>query len=138
MATYATQADLEAYIDGLDVSDPAGLEKIIQRAERDIDDLFGPYTPLPATGLKLDPSLLEQWERDALADAVAAQAEHRIILGEAAIAAAPGRGVTSVRGPDFARTYGKGGGAPKRYGPKVASEMSRLRHLRPMGVRAYS
>lgn len=42
MSTYAAQADVEAYIEGWVTDDPIALERLIQRAEREVDRLIFP------------------------------------------------------------------------------------------------
>lgn len=40
MATYANQADFEGYVEGWVTSDPAALERLLERAEKDIDRIL--------------------------------------------------------------------------------------------------
>ena len=82
MATYATQEEFEAYVPGWVTDNPDELEKVLERAERDIDMALGRYGPVDSeTGLKLAPSTLEEWRRRALSNATCAQAYYRIIKG---------------------------------------------------------
>lgn len=85
MSTYATLADLGAYLADFElISVPADDEKaqrVLDRAERDVDRILGPY-PVKETGLKLDPDALTVPQAAALSRAVCAQAAHRIALGE--------------------------------------------------------
>jgi hypothetical protein len=48
MATYATQADFELYVEGWVTTDAAALERLLLRAERDVDRLLPHYTPTSA------------------------------------------------------------------------------------------
>lgn len=89
MAAYATAEDLRAYALDSNVEIPpstpaanaARLARLLARAERDVDRALGPY-PLLADGRKLDPDLLTSVQRAALSRATAAQAVHRLVLGE--------------------------------------------------------
>lgn len=126
MADYATVAQLRAYAD-LVGGDDADLEKVLERAEKQIDALLGPWVA-QANGLKLgDPAAgnpldLTPDEIAALADAVCAQAEYRVAMGEPFFVQAQ---LESVSGPDFS-TRGK-----RPYiGPKVRAELDRIAHLR--------
>ena len=138
MATYATQADFEAYVEGWDTTDPAALERLLGRAERDVDGLLGYHPIIPATGRKLDPATLKDWEREALARAVCAQAEHRHLVTEPALAgASPEPGLKRVKGPDFEKEYAVSVAkeAPY-YGRKVRRELAEISHLRNLRARA--
>jgi hypothetical protein len=134
MATYATIADFEEYVEGWTTTNPDALERLLERAERDIDALLGPRPVDPDTGLKLDPPRLAAWERTALARATCAQAEYRFHAGETAwaggtVAGGGGR----VQGPDFSYDLPANGaaGAPgARVSPKVATELAPIAHLR--------
>lgn len=136
-ATYATQADFEAYVEGWTTTDPDALERMLERAERDIDAILGPIpvSPLSTTGLKLDPSILKAWEAQALARAVCAQALYRHLTTDASIAA--GRVTAKEKGPDFEVDYGQAGagGNVPQYGQRVRTELAPIRHLRRL--RAY-
>jgi hypothetical protein len=84
VATYATVADLRAYVldSGVLVAhDDPSAERVLQRAERDVDRLLGPY-PVLTTGRKRDPVLLTAPQQQALARATCAAAEFRIAMGE--------------------------------------------------------
>ena len=136
-ATYATQADFEAYVEGWTTTDALALTAMLERAERDVDAILGPIpvSPLSTTGLKLDPTILKTWERQALARAVCAQALYVHLTGQQAISA--GRLTSVERGPDFEVRYepGKSGGSIPKYGQAVATELQPIRHLRRL--RAY-
>jgi hypothetical protein len=81
LATYATQTDLDQYLIGSDVSPPDDAEALLRRAETAVDGALGPYPVNASTGLKLDPGSLTTIQRDALARATAAAAEHELIVG---------------------------------------------------------
>lgn len=117
MATYATPADLDLYSEGFTVTDPAAVERELQRAERDVDRLLGYQGQVnAATGLKLDPAALQPYQRDALMRATCAQAEYRIEMGPEFFRRAQHEQVT---GPQFTTT-----GKLPRVGPKVMEELS--------------
>jgi hypothetical protein len=69
------------------ISPAAGLdaEELIRRAEKDIDNAIGPL-PIGSNGRKYDPSLLSDFQRDALKYATLAQAAFRVAQGEEAMA----------------------------------------------------
>lgn len=119
MATYATQADVEAYSEGLVVDDAAAFGRLLDRAERDVNrQLVG--WPDPTTGLRIDVADLEQWQRDALARAVAAQVEYRLEVGEKRLAGGSSvRG--KVKGPDF--EIDNSNSPTMKTGPKVRDEL---------------
>lgn len=124
MATYATTAEVAAVLPGVNADD-AGLDDLVNRAERDVDGLFGAIRPDPATGLKLRPADLAAWERDALIVVVAAQVEW--LLANPRAATDPRR--KSVQGPDFREDYADPAGSGL-IGPRVALELRRLAHRR--------
>lgn len=142
MGIYATAAELDDYTDVALPAAPADVEKLIARAERDIDSLLGPWLPQPATGLKLDPTLLLDWEAEALSRAVCAQAEYRQTVGEAVLSGElPAAPLRRIKGPDFEKEYATSVAAPKapaRYGPKVRQELLLISHLRSSGARAHA
>ncbi len=116
LPAYASQADLEAYIEGWTTTDAAALERLLKRAERDVDTLLGAYARQSATGLKLDPAALTTLQANALSRATCAQAEYRIEMGEEFFVQAQ---YTYVAGPDFQRR-----GELPRIGPKVLPELA--------------
>jgi hypothetical protein len=137
MPAYATRDDFEAYVEGWETTNPAALDRLLERASRDIDQALGPravYTAGTYTGWKLDPTVLQSWEREALARATCAQAEYRFETGERDLVT--GEGGDSVSGPDFSitRPATMGGGRP-RYGAKVAGELDAIAHLRVLTAR---
>lgn len=120
MATYATQADFEAYVEGWTTSDPAALERLLERAERDVDSAVGRWDRQD-NGLKFGTPAtdneqgLTDLQKDALARATCAQAEYRLAMGEAFFVEAQPE---NVSGPDYSQT-----GALPRIGPKVYDEL---------------
>jgi hypothetical protein len=84
MATYATAEQLAEYVeDNPDVTLPLGdaTERLLERAERRVDAVLGPYEPDETTGLKLDPGDLTDAQAGALARATCAGAEHELVVG---------------------------------------------------------
>lgn len=140
MATYATVADFEAHIEGWVTTDSAALERVLVRAERDVDRVLGPLPRDPDTGLKLIPADdLTPAQRAALARAVSTQAYHRLTeLGEGTGGTEPAR--KRVKGPDFEVEYAESAtassGGTGLLAPGVALELEPLKHLRPTGARA--
>lgn len=139
MPTYAQAADVEAYIEGWVTGDPDELDRDLERAERDVDSVLGPI-PIAVnstTGLKLDPTILTDWEAAALARAVCAQFEYRYHQGAATLAA--GRVTKTEKGPEFEVTYqdapASAGGGPLLIGSRVRIELEPIRHLRRLRAR---
>lgn len=103
MPTYATRSDFEAYVEGWVTDDPAALDRLLERAERDIDGILATRGDRTA-GLKIDAAAelaagsLEEWQTDALSRATCAQAEYRLAMGEEFFTQAQH---SRVRGPDF-------------------------------------
>lgn len=96
--TYATVQDLEGYVEGWSTDDEDAAERLIARAEDDVDWLLGVRPILDATGRKLDPASLWDWQAAALRRATCAQAEYRWALGEDFFRRSR---PTHVKGPDF-------------------------------------
>lgn len=115
MATYATQADFEAYVEGWTTEDAAALERLLQRAERDVDRLLSGVRGTGVGGLKLIPADLETWQAEALARAVCAQGEYAITMGDEFLVRDQ---YDEAQGPQF-RQKGK----LSRIGPKVWIEL---------------
>jgi hypothetical protein len=90
MATYASEKDLAAYVaDNPEVQppgEPEALERLLERAERAVDGVLGPYTPDPETGLKLDLSSLTNAQKAALSRATCAAAEYELVVGPEVLA----------------------------------------------------
>ena len=130
MPPYATQADFEAYVEGWETTDPAALERLLERATRDVDALLAPIRTIRTgtwAGLRVDPARLEPWARDALVRAVCAQAEFRFHAGETQRVGAGNTGAKRIKGPDFEIDYGERGAGAARIGAKVADELRPLR-----------
>jgi hypothetical protein len=132
---YVTGADFTAYVEGWVTDDAAALDRLLERAERDVEALF-PLIPIVTTGTyaghRFDPAGLAAWELAALKRAVCAQAEYRFTIGEEALAGpTPG----DVKGPDFEVSYPGGKGRP-RYSSKIAGELAPLARYRVRGARA--
>jgi len=134
--TYTSAADFEAYVEGWVTDNPDALARLLQRAERDVDAILGPVPrrQLSTTGLKLDPTVLRDWEARALSRAVCAQAEWRFYRGEAELAA--GRQTKIEQGPDFKVEYADGDTkASGLYAPKLRVELEPIAHLRRLSAR---
>lgn len=127
---YTTQSDFEGYVAGWETTDAGALAILLERAQRDVDNYLGPLQPRLEDGLKLDPTILEDWEADALSRAVCAQAEYLFVRGPQATVA--GRVVKDEEGPDFKAQYEDTGAAAagSLIGPRVAIELAPIRHLR--------
>jgi hypothetical protein len=128
MATYATQADLEAYVEGWVTDDVDATERLLERAERDVDSIL--VSPVPGGrqtgGLRLDPASLPDWQKTALQRATCAQAEYRFTMGEEFFIRAQH---DRVQGPEF-RTDGR----LPYIGPKVERELAGTGLARTEGV----
>lgn len=125
MPAYATRAEFEAYVEGWTTTDPNALDRLLERASRDIDGFLAPIflvTTGTYAGFKVDPTTLATYAAQALSRATCAQAEYRLGVGEADWAQ-HGHGGT-ISGPDFSMTTAKNpaGGRP-RIGPKAAAEL---------------
>lgn len=116
MPTYATRAAFEAYVEGWTTDDPAALDRLLERAERDVDYAAGGWPIDPATGLKFDPATLPTWQADALSRATCAQAEYRHSMSEEFMVKAQH---SRVSGPDFTVD-----GELPYVGPKVLRELA--------------
>jgi hypothetical protein len=81
MATYAQTTDLALYIEGFTVTDAPTCERLLERAERVIDENLGPWALQAATGLKIDVSGLEPNDATVLTRATVAQAEYELEMG---------------------------------------------------------
>jgi len=116
-SVYATVADVESFIEGWTTTDSAALDRLLDRASRDVDNLLGDYGDRqPATDLKLDPTTLTTHQAYALRRATCAQAEYRYEMGEEFFTRDQ---YGYVSGPDFQRR-----GSLARIGPKVLSELA--------------
>jgi len=115
MPTYAQRTDVEGYIEGWVTTDADALDRLIERAERDIDNAVGNWPRDDTTGHKLDPATLLPYQVDALTRATCAQVEYRFQMGEDFFVRAQH---ASERGPDF-QTDGR----LPYIGPKVWAEL---------------
>lgn len=132
MATYAQTTDLPLYIEGFTVTDAPAAERLLERAERIIDENLGPWELHDATGLKMDPAELEARDVAVLKRATVAQAEYELEMGYDFF----------VR-PQFDRVVANGvstvGRAP-RLAPKASRELLLFTRRRPgarVGGRRY-
>ena len=113
--TYCTQEDFEAYVEGWVTTDPDALKRLLQRAERDIDNAVGNWPRDETTGHKFDPATLLGYQVDALSRATCAQAEYRNSMGDEFFVRAQH---AAEQGPDFSTT-----GRLPYVGPKVWMEL---------------
>lgn len=113
---YADVAAVESFIEGWVTEDVEALERLLERAERDIDTLLGSYVRDPTTNLKLTPATLPTYQAAALSRATCAQAEYRFAMGEQFFVQSQ---YSFVSGPDFQRR-----GELPRVGPKVLGELA--------------
>lgn len=138
---YTDIAAFEAYVEGWETEDPDALNRLLERAERDVDNVLGPIPVRDDSGLKLDPELLLEWEAAALSRAVCAQAEWRFRRTDATLnGAAPGA-IKRIKGPDFETEYAVDSSASAAaqgtglYSPRVALELKPIAHLRRLIAR---
>ena len=82
MGTYATQDDVEDYIEGWTTEDPDALERLIERAESDLDAHVFVLAARRAGAPKMIPAEHDLEDQDALRDACCAQVEYRHEMGE--------------------------------------------------------
>lgn len=138
---YATRTDFENYVEGWVTDDAAALDRLLERAERDVEALF-PLLPIVVAatagvyqGHRFWPeAMLADYELAALKRAVCAQAEYRFDVGEETIAGAT---PTKVTGPDFTVEHAAGpGGARRSYSGKLAVELAPLDRFRVRLARA--
>jgi hypothetical protein len=116
--TYATRADFEAYVEGWTTDNTGALDRLLERAEVDIDGLAASVVAAnPDTATRrFDLTALSARNRDVLRRATCAQAEYRFNMGEAFFVKGQ---YDQVTGPDFATT-----GRLPWIGPKVYRELS--------------
>lgn len=115
MPTYAQQSDVESYIEGWVTDNATALDRLIERAERDIDNAVGAWARDDTTGRKFDPATLLPYQAAALTNATCAQVEYRFQQGEDFFVKAQH---AAERGPDFQVT-----GRLPYIGPKVWAEL---------------
>jgi hypothetical protein len=102
MPTYCQRADCLAYTENLIIQagSEAQFDRIIEKAEKDIDHYVGDWPVDAATGLKFPVTVsLTTQQRTALRRACCAQTEYRVELGQKAFIRWEHPKVT---GPDFA------------------------------------
>lgn len=91
MAVYATPEALTDYIasneDATLPGDPVAVQRLLARAERQVDLVVGPW-PRFSSGLKFDPALLDVTQRAALSRATCAAAEHLLVVDASFLAGA--------------------------------------------------
>src|SRR4051794_2426359 len=105
MPAYATRAELVEYVDGVVIDDTAAADRLLERASRDIDAIFGPlayYRSGTFPGFKAVPTTLADVDADALARATAIQAAPRASREADGSREA---GVRRVKGPDYEVEY---------------------------------
>lgn len=127
--TYATASEVDDYLFEAQINPPeqGPTPELIERAERDVDRVIG--GPLPeGAALRLDPALLTDSQRTALARAVGAQVEYRLLSGETSFAESE-----DVSGPDLTVIS-----RWTRIGPKVAEELAGHGLIRRSGTAAPS
>lgn len=98
MSTYANIADFKAYTYLSPMPSDAVIQRALNRAESDIDR-YVPGVVDPDTALRINPSQILVWQLVKLNEATCAQAEYRILKGEAFFATYNNDEV--VQGPDF-------------------------------------
>lgn len=104
---------------------PTALDRLIERAQLDIDSLLGPWTIIESgtyAGLKLDVTTLDYAQRAALARATVQQVLYRLEMGEQFFVRPQ---FDSVSGPEFSTE-----GAAPRVGPAARQELSGLGLIR--------
>lgn len=144
---YTDRAAFEDYVEGWVTEDPAALDRLLERAERDVDALF-PLLPIITIGTyagrRFDPTVLATYEQEALSNCVCAQAEFRFTRGEELLAGGTPRVLKRVKGPDFEQEYADASGTlasagTGRYSPRMDTEILPLSpYRRSGGARAYS
>lgn len=124
MASYATPAELRAYLlDNPAVrapADDAAAERLLQRAEHDVDRQLGTTTRDPVSGLAFGQAALAALsvgQLDALMRATCAAAEFRLLAGEEILVGSED-GIAAVGGLSFSQR------PPRRIAPKVAEELA--------------
>lgn len=105
MPTYATAAEVRTYTDvaSLDALGDSEIEKLIDKAERDLDGAVGVYPVNEDTGLKFDPLTLTAGDARSVMLATCAQVEYRHVMGAEFFIRAQHE---NVDGPEF-KTVGK-------------------------------
>lgn len=115
--TYATRADFEAYVEGWTTDNAQALDRLLERAEQDIDNLAATLPTVDdTTSHKFDVPNMTARDLDVLKRATCAQAEFRNAMGEPFFSRPQ---YDQVTGPDFATT-----GRLPWIGPKVYRELA--------------
>lgn len=122
MPTYATVDEFKSYVadiplDTLSLPDDEAIERLLERAERDVDRIAGPW-PVLSTGRRFAPDSLTTAQQDALMRATCAQAEFRLAMGEFELIGADD-GIAGVAGVVTFATK-----PLPRVGPKVIEELA--------------
>ena len=127
MPTYATRADCLAYTEGLVVTDNAAFDRLIERAERDVDRVLRvDHRDGRTGGVKVpDVGELDGRKGEGLTRATCAQVEYRVALGEEALRT---RQPKRVSGPEFTVEHATEQDA--RSAPKMLEELQRVGLLR--------
>jgi len=129
MPSYANQADFEAFVEGWTTTDVAALDRLLARAERDVDSAVGIW-PAEANGLKFgapkttNQKALSAYQVNQLSRAVCAQAEYRVHMGEDFFV----EHQVPTQGPDYSTTR-----ALSYIGPKVMPELEATGLIRNTG-----
>lgn len=119
MALYATAADLRSYArdSGVTVpADDADAERVLDRAEIDVDLIAGPW-PYLSTGRKFDPPTLPVTAFQALRRGTCAQALFRLAQGEELLIGTAD-GIAAIGGIAFSSS------PLPRIGPRVWEELA--------------
>lgn len=105
MTAYATRAEFEGYVEGWTTDDPSALDRLLERASRDVDSVLGDYeiyTEGDWLGFKIDPEAdLDAAQQQALSRATCAQAWYRFEMGEQHFVRPV---LDSISGPEFQTT----------------------------------
>lgn len=115
--TYADADACLAYTEGLTIADPDAFDRLIERAESDVDRCLGLIArdEDSATARKLNPDDLTATQVLQLSRATCAQVEYRLTMGEDYFIRPQ---YESVAGPDYTVT-----GKLPMIGPKVWAEL---------------
>lgn len=123
--TYADKAACEEYTEGLVVTDDAQFDRVIERAERNVDTLLTTPGDPDVAGPKLaaaDLAAMSARDRERLERATCAQVEYRVEMGEEFFARHQYKGTS---GPDFSVQ-----GQLPLIGPKVEEELAGFLYAR--------
>jgi hypothetical protein len=104
MPPVLTYCDTDTFLDRSTyvVDDTVLLTKVMARAEKQVDEKLSGWGPNLAGGLAVDPDVdLDAEERECLEDAVIAQTEYRLSMGEEFFRT---NEPDSMSGPDYSRS----------------------------------